>query len=193
MSEKRRTPNPEVDEQELINQVHMRTMSGSMGFRTPSAPAAEIGVGQPPSSERSKNEKAEGDYDSTFLVSNVLDARKATYIGAEIHNLTKWAVDNVAPAGTSIGGYITRMMEQHYADNWERILAIYEAKQANKKTPLENASFIKHKEQQPLYEYIQYYCQPPDCRHPFRIHVRPSGLKVCRCVGQSEEIGKEHR
>ena len=147
MKEKRRTPNPEVDEQELINQVHMRTMSGSMGFRTPSAPAAEIGVGQPPSSERSKNEEAEGDYDSTFLVSNVLDARKATYIGAEIHNLTKWVVDNVAPAGTSIGGYITRVMEQHYADNWERILAIYEAKQANKKTPLENASFIKHKEQ----------------------------------------------
>ena len=147
MSEKRRTPNPEVDEQELINQVHMRTMSDSMGFRTPSAPAAEIGVGQPPSSERSKKEKAEGDYDSTFLVSNVLDARKATYIGAEIHNLTKWVVDNVAPAGTSIGGYITRVMEQHYADNWERILAIYEAKQANKKTPLENASFIKHKEQ----------------------------------------------
>ena len=147
MSEKRRTPNPEVDEQELINQVHMRTMSGSMGFRTPSAPAAEIGVGQPPSSERSKNEEAEGDYDSTFLVSNVLDARKATYIGAEIHNLTKWVVDNVAPAGTSIGGYITRVMEQHYAENWERILAIYEAKQANRKTPLENASFIKHKEQ----------------------------------------------
>ena len=147
MSEKRRTPNPEVDEQELINQVHMRTMSGSMGFRTPSAPAAEIDVGQPPSSERSKNEEAEGDYDSTFLVSNVLDARKATYIGAEIHNLTKWVVDNVAPAGTSIGGYITRVMEQHYADNWERILAIYEAKQANRKTPLENASFIKHKEQ----------------------------------------------
>ena len=147
MSEKRRISNPEVDEQELINQVHMRTMSGSMGFRTPSAPAAEIGVGQLPSSERSKNEKAEGDYDSTFLVSNVLDARKATYIGAEIHNLTKWVVDNVAPAGTSIGGYITRVMEQHYADNWERILAIYEAKQANKKTPLENASFIKHKEQ----------------------------------------------
>ena len=147
MSEKRRTPNPEVDEQELINQVHMRTMSGSMGFRTPSAPAAEIGVGQPPSSERSKNEEAEGDYDSTFLVSNVLDARKATYIGAEIHNLTKWVVDNVAPAGTSIGGYITRVMEQHYAENWERILAIYEAKQANRKTPLENASFIKRKEQ----------------------------------------------
>ena len=147
MKEKRRTSNPDVDEQELINQVHMRTMSGSMGFRTPSAPAAEIGVGQPPSSERSKNEEAEGDYDSTFLVSNVLDARKATYIGAEIHNLTKWVVDNVAPAGTSIGGYITRVMEQHYADNWERILAIYEAKQANKKTPLENASFIKHKEQ----------------------------------------------
>ena len=147
MSEKRRTPNPEVDEQELINQVHMRTMSGSMGFRTPSAPAAEIGVGQLPLSERSKNEKAEGDYDSTFLVSNVLDARTATYIGAEIHNLTKWVVDNVAPAGTSIGGYITRVMEQHYADNWERIQAIYEAKQANKKTPLENASFIKHKEQ----------------------------------------------
>ena len=147
MKEKRRTPNPEVDEQELINQVHMRTMSGSMGFRTPSAPAAEIGVGQPPSSERSKNEEAEGDYDSTFLVSNVLDARKATYIGAEIHNLTKWVVDNVAPAGTSIGGYITRVMEQHYAENWERILAIYEAKQANRKTPLENASFIKHKEQ----------------------------------------------
>ena len=147
MSEKRRISNPEVDEQELINQVHMRTMSGSMGFRTPSAPAAEIGVGQPPSSERSKNEEAEGDYDSTFLVSNVLDARKATYIGAEIHHLTKWVVDNVAPAGTSIGGYITRVMEQHYADNWERILAIYEAKQANKKTPLENASFIKHKEQ----------------------------------------------
>ena len=147
MSEKRRTPNPEVDEQELINQVQMRTMSSAMGFRTPSAPAAEIGVGQPPSSERSKNEEAEGDYDSTFLVSNVLDARKATYIGAEIHNLTKWVVDNVAPAGTSIGGYITRVMEQHYADNWERILAIYEAKQSNKKTPLENASFIKHKEQ----------------------------------------------
>ena len=147
MKEKRRTANPEVDEQELINQVHMRTMSGSMGFRTPSAPAAEIGVGQPPSSERSKNEKAEGDYDSTFLVSNVLDARKATYIGAEIHNLTKWVVDNVAPAGTSIGGYITRVMEQHYAENWERILAIYEAKLANWKTPLENASFIKHKEQ----------------------------------------------
>ena len=147
MSEKRRTPNPEVDEQELINQVHMRTMSSAMGFRTPSAPAAEIGVGQPPSSERSKNEEAEGDYDSTFLVSNVLDARKATYIGAEIHNLTKWVVDNVAPAGTSIGGYITRVMEQHYADNWERILAIYEAKQANRKTPLENASFIKRKEQ----------------------------------------------
>ena len=147
MREKRRTPNPDVDEQELINQVHMRTMSGAMVFRTPSAPAAEIGVGQPSSSERSKKEKAEGDYDSTFLVSNVLEARKATYIGAEIHNLTKWVVDNVAPAGTSIGGYITRVMEQHYADNWERILAIYEAKQANKKTPLENASFIKHKEQ----------------------------------------------
>lgn len=147
MSEKRRISNPEVDEQELINQVHMRTMSGAMGFRTPSAPAAEIGVGQPSSSERSKKEKAEGDYDSTFLVSNVLDARKATYIGAEIHNLTKWVVDNVAPAGTSIGGYITRVMEQHYADNWERILAIYEAKQANRKTPLENASFIKRKEQ----------------------------------------------
>lgn len=147
MKEKRRTANPEVDEQELINQVHMRTMSGSMGFRTPSAPAAKIGVGQPSSSERSKNEKAEGDYDSTFLVSNVLDARKATYIGAEIHDLTKWVVDNVAPAGTSIGGYITRVMEQHYAENWERILAIYEAKQANRKTPLENASFIKHKEQ----------------------------------------------
>ena len=147
MKEKRRTSNPDVDEQELINQVHMRTMSGAMGFMAPPAPIAETAAVQPPSSERSKKEKAEGDYDSTFLVSNVLDARKATYIGAEIHNLTKWVVDNVAPAGTSIGGYITRVMEQHYADNWERILAIYEAKQANKKTPLENASFIKHKEQ----------------------------------------------
>ena len=56
-------------------------------------------------------------------------------------------MDNIAPDGTSIGGYITRVMEQHYADKWERILAIYEAKQADKKTPLENASFIKHKEQ----------------------------------------------
>ena len=147
MKEKRRTSNPDVDEQELINQVHMRTMSGAMGFMAPPAPIAETAAVQPPSSERSKKEKAEGDYDSTFLVSNVLDARKATSIGAEIHNLTKWVVDNVAPAGTSIGGYITRVMEQHYADNWERILAIYEAKQANKKTPLENASFIKHKEQ----------------------------------------------
>lgn len=147
MKEKRRTSNPDVDEQELINQVHMRTMSGAMGFMTPPAPATEVDAGQPPSSERNQTEKAARSYDSIFLVSNVLEARKATYIGAEIHNLTKWVVDNVAPAGTSIGGYITRVMEQHYADNWERILAIYKAKQANKKTPLENASFIKHKEQ----------------------------------------------
>ena len=172
MKEKRRTPNPDVDEQELINQVHMRTMSGAMGLRTPSAPVAEstgeqkdndmevtteplvteqktkaARVGRPPSSERNRTAQTTRDYDSTFLVSNVLDTRKATYIGAEIHHLTKWVVDNVAPAGTSIGGYITRVMEQHYADNWERILAIYEAKQADKKTPLENASFIKHKEQ----------------------------------------------
>lgn len=104
-------------------------------------------MGRPPSSERNRTAQLARDYDSTFLVSNVLDARKATYIGAEVHNLTKWVVDNVAPAGTSIGGYITRVMEQHYADNWERILTIYEAKQADKKTPLENASFIKHKEQ----------------------------------------------
>ena len=147
MSEKRRTSNPDVDEQELINQVHMRTMSGVMGFMAPPAPAAEIAAVQPPSSERSQTAHAARDYDSTFLVSNVLDARKATYIGAEIHNLTKWIVENVAPTGTSIGGYITRVMEQHYADNWERILAIYEAMQANRKTPLENASFIKRKEQ----------------------------------------------
>ena len=147
MKEKRRTSNPDVDEQELINQVHMRTMSGAMGFMTPPAPATEVDAGKPPSSERNQTEKAARGYDSIFLVSNVLEERKATYIGAEIHNLTKWVVDNVAPAGTSIGGYITRVMEQHYADNWERILAIYKAKQANKKTPLENASFIKHKEQ----------------------------------------------
>ena len=147
MKEKRRTSNPDVDEQELINQVHMRTMSGAMGFMAPPAPIAETAAVQPPSSERSQTAHAARDYDSIFLVSNVLDARKATYIGAEIHNLTKWIVDNVAPAGTSIGGYITRVMEQHYAENWERILAIYEAKLANWKTPLENASFIKHKEQ----------------------------------------------
>ena len=147
MKEKRRTSNPDVDEQELINQVHMRTMSGTMGFMTPPAPAPETAAVQPPSSERNQTAHAARDYDSIFLVSNVLDARKATYIGAEIHNLTKWMVDNVAPTGTSIGGYITRVMEQHYAENWERILAIYEAKLANWKTPLENASFIKHKEQ----------------------------------------------
>lgn len=147
MKEKRRTSNPDVDEQELINQVHMRTMSGAMGFMAPPAPIAETAAVQPPSYERSQTAHAARDYDSIFLVSNVLDARKATYIGAEIHNLTKWIVENVAPAGTSIGGYITRVMEQHYAENWERILAIYKAKQANKKTPLENASFIKHKEQ----------------------------------------------
>ena len=147
MKEKRRTSNPDVDEQELINQVHMRTMSGTMGFMASPAPAAETASVQPPSSERNQTAHAARDYDSIFLVSNVLDARKATYIGAEIHNLTKWIVDNVAPTGTSIGGYITRVMEQHYAENWERILAIYEAKLANWKTPLENASFIKHKEQ----------------------------------------------
>ena len=172
MKEKRRTPNPDVDEQELINQVHMRTMSGAMGLMTPPAPIAELTgeqkendiemtpepfvteqktkaarEGRPSSSERNRTAQLARDYDNIFLVSNVLDARKATYIGAEVHNLTKWVVYNVAPAGTSIGGYITRVMEQHYADNWERILAIYEAKQADKKTPLENASFIKHKEQ----------------------------------------------
>ena len=145
MKEKRRTSNPDVDEQELINQVHMRTMSGAMGLMTPPGPVSE------PAGEQKENDMEvttePRDYDGTFLVSNVLDTRKATYIGAEIHHLTKWVVDNVAPAGTSIGGYITRVMEQHYADNWERILAIYEAKQADKKTPLENASFIKHKEQ----------------------------------------------
>ena len=145
MKEKRRTPNPDVDEQELINQVHMRTMSGAMGLMTPPAPVTESAGEQYENDMEVTTEPR--DYDSTFLVSNVLDARKATYIGAEIHHLTKWVVDNVAPAGTSIGGYITRVMEQHYADNWERILAIYEAKQADKKTPLENASFIKHKEQ----------------------------------------------
>lgn len=145
MKEKRRIPNPEVDEQELINQVHMRTMSGAMGLMTPPAPVAESAGGQKGNDIEVTTEPR--DYDGTFLVPNVLDTRKATYIGAEIHNLTKWVVDNVAPAGTSIGGYITRVMEQHYADNWERILAIYETKQANKKTPLENASFIKHKEQ----------------------------------------------
>ena len=172
MKEKRRTPNPDVDEQELINQVHMRTMSGAMGLMTPPAPVAELTgeqkendiemtpeplvteqktkaarEGRPSSSERNRTAQLARDYDNIFLVSNVLDARKATYIGAEVHNLTKWVVDNVAPAGTSIGGYITRVMEQHYADNWERILAIYEAKQADKKTPLENASFIKHNKQ----------------------------------------------
>lgn len=42
MKEKRRTPNPDVDEQELINQVHMRTMSGAMGLMTPPAPIAEL-------------------------------------------------------------------------------------------------------------------------------------------------------
>jgi uncharacterized protein YhdP len=145
MKEKRRTPNPDVDEQELINQVHMRTMSGAMGLMTPPAPVAESAGEQKENDIEMTTEPR--DYDGTFLVPNVLDARKATYIGAEVHNLTKWVVDNVAPAGTSIGGYITRVMEQHYADNWERILAIYEAKQADKKTPLENASFIKHKEQ----------------------------------------------
>jgi hypothetical protein len=60
---------------------------------------------------------------------------------------SKWVVDNVAPAGTSIGGYITRVMEQHYADNWERMMAIYEEKLASRKKPLENASFIKHNKQ----------------------------------------------
>ena len=145
MKEKRRTPNPDVDEQELINQVHMRTMSGAMGLMTPPAPVTESAGEQYENDMEVTTEPR--DYDSTFLVSNVLDTRKATYIGAEIHHLTKWVVDNVAPAGTSIGGYITRVMEQHYTDNWERILAIYEAKQADKKTPLENASFIKHKEQ----------------------------------------------
>ena len=139
-----RTSNPDVDEQELINQVHMRTMSGAMGLMTPPGPVSE------PAGEQKENDMEvttePRDYDGTFLVSNVLDTRKATYIGAEIHHLTKWVVDNVAPAGTSIGGYITRVMEKHYADNRERILAIYEAKQVDKKTPLENASFIKHKE-----------------------------------------------
>ena len=38
-------------------------------------------------------------------------------------------------------------MEQHYADNWERMMAIYEEKLASRKMPLENASFIKHKKQ----------------------------------------------
>lgn len=169
MKEKRRKPNPDVDEQELINQVHMRTMSGAMGLMAPPSPAAETAdgqderdmettteslpaeqrtkvtkVGRPSLSERSRTTQTQSDYDSIFLVPNVLDARKATYIGAEVHNLTKWVVDNIAPDGTSIGGYITRVMEQHYADNWERMMAIYEEKQASRKMHLENASFIKH-------------------------------------------------
>ena len=172
MKEKNRTTNPDLDEQELINQVHMRTMSGAMGFMTPPSPASQTADGQdendmentaellpaeqktkvtkagrPPSPERNRTAQTTGDYDSIFLVPNVLDARKATYIGAEAHNLTKWVVDNIAPEGASIGGYITRVMEQHYADNWERMLAIYEEKQARKKTPLETASFINNKKQ----------------------------------------------
>ena len=172
MKEKNRTTNPDLDEQELINQVHMRTMSGAMGFMTPPSPASQTADGQdengmentaellpteqktkvtkagrPPSSERNRAAQTMEDYDSIFLVPNVLDARKATYIGAEAHKLTKWVVDNIAPEGASIGGYITRVMEQHYADNWERMLAIYEEKQASKKTPLETASFINRKRQ----------------------------------------------
>ena len=187
MKEKRRTPNPDVDEQKLINQVHMRTVSDAMGFMAPPSPAAETAdgrderdmeitteslpaeqrtkattVGRPSLPEKSRTAQTPRDYDSIFLVPNVLDARKATYIGAEVHNLTKWVVDNIAPDGTSIGGYITRVMEQHYADNWERMMAIYEEKLASRKMPLENASFIKHKNNS-HYEYIQYYSQPADC------------------------------
>ena len=63
----------------------------------------------------------------TLLVAVLASLMVTTYIGAEVHNLTKWVVDNIAPDGTSIGGYITRVMEQHYADNWNTDKNLYDA------------------------------------------------------------------
>ena len=57
-------------------------------------------AGRPPSPERNRTAQTTGDYDSIFLVPNVLDSRKATYIGAEAHNLTKWVVDINQPQKT---------------------------------------------------------------------------------------------
>lgn len=102
-----------------------------MEITTESLPAKQrvkaTTVGRPSLPEKSRTAQTPRDYDSIFLVPNVLDARKATYIGAEVHNLTKWVVDNISPDGTSIGGYITRVMEQHYADNWNTDNNLYDA------------------------------------------------------------------
>ena len=125
MKAKRRTSNPDVDEQELINQVHMRTMSGAMGLMEPPSPAAETAdgqderdmeitteslpaeqrtkattVGRPSLPEKSRTAQTPRDYDSIFLVPNVLDARKATYIGAEVHNASWLCATSAAlPSG----------------------------------------------------------------------------------------------
>ncbi len=147
-----------VDEEFLINSVHMRT-KGSVPFQR-QVPAEEDKVqnGQgathdsgsalvaeeqdavsetqaPATSSRSKREPSARrssmngcDYDQFFLVRNEIRFRKAAYLSVANHDAISRIVKELGNGQLSVGGYLDLIVTAHLEQYRDRINALYRAK-----------------------------------------------------------------
>ena len=147
-----------VDEEFLINSVHMRTKGGVPFQRQapveedkqPSVqePPADAGSAlatldqdalsetqTPSTSSRNKRETSPRrsstsgcDYDQFFLVRNEIRFRKAAYLSVANHDAISRIVKELGNGQLSVGGYLDLIVTAHLEQYRDRINALYRAK-----------------------------------------------------------------
>lgn len=145
----------DVDEEFLINNVHMRA-KGSIPFQRqateekhtePGQMAGKEGTGdgdiqdtmpdaqmsatvsQPKREPSPKRPSASGfGYDQIFLVRNEIKFRKAAYLSVANHDAISRIVKELGNGQLSVGGYLDLIVTAHLEQYRERINALYRAR-----------------------------------------------------------------
>lgn len=147
-----------VDEEFLINNVHMRT-KGSLPFQRQESVGEDKGNRQqenlakdesitqteehdavtdaqasvlPPRQRREQPQRRQSvngsDYDQFFLVRNEIRFRKAAYLSVANHDAISRIVKELGNGQLSVGGYLDLIVTAHLEQYRDRINALYRAK-----------------------------------------------------------------
>ncbi len=150
-----------VDEEFLINNVHMRT-KGSLSFQRQKTEDDNMGKegqetiqekasfnqdegltavsdSQAPDSVSRQNKEASqkrpsaigSDYDQSFLVHNEIRFRKAAYLSVANHDAISRIVKELGNGQLSVGGYLDLIVTAHLEQYRDRINALYRARKTS--------------------------------------------------------------